>query len=497
MLGRAGTRGWTAALCLLALLPSRGAEINPTMPVANGSSLLEASPTVLVPELKSRPTTLSPTSTPGSTSLQPAVEDSKGTTAALPEPAANITAATMTTSTPGNGTTFPAGTPATTTLSPTTHESAAPETSPTSSTAPTDTMVPSENSTSPETPSLETPTSPSPATNIIQFTLGFHPSCCTGSCVALDWSSWMGTGALKLPTVLLGGRGEIKCSSVKEVRVSQSICLRLNQTSSCVPFLIPQAKNPIESFCSILMVLYTCEACQECQQCHTSSTLGGTLAKHGKCFLLTSGAKPSPWTLPPAMAAVPPVGSGGAGYSLDLWPALGSGEDFLRDNGEALARVLCAGEPEAGPCSWRLAQSEVAPHCLLLLMANLTELSSKLQFLRQHQSELRKLGIHELSEEDVARHQSYSRKTLIALVTAGLLLAVLGIAGYFLMNRRSWSPAGERLGEDPYFSENGGGPRASPERQPKAATSHGAQENGRAAPRNGHSAPHAVADTEL
>lgn len=55
------------------------------------------------------------------------------------------------------------------------------------------------------------------------------------------------------------------------------------------------------------------------------------------------------------------------------------------------------------------------------------------------------MGIHELSEEDVARHQSYSRKTLIALVSAGLLLAVLGLAGYFLMNRRSWSPAGERL----------------------------------------------------
>lgn len=63
---------------------SGGAEVNLTMPMANGSSLLEASPTVLVPELESRPTTLSPTSTPGSTSLQPAVEDSKGTTAALP-----------------------------------------------------------------------------------------------------------------------------------------------------------------------------------------------------------------------------------------------------------------------------------------------------------------------------------------------------------------------------------------------------------------------------
>lgn len=55
------------------------------------------------------------------------------------------------------------------------------------------------------------------------------------------------------------------------------------------------------------------------------------------------------------------------------------------------------------------------------------------------------LGIYSLTEEDVGSHQSHSRKTLIALVTAGLLLAVLGLAGYFLMNRRSWSPAGERL----------------------------------------------------
>ncbi|XP_054983557.1 hematopoietic progenitor cell antigen CD34 isoform X2 [Sorex araneus] len=172
-------------------------------------------------------------------------------------------------------------------------------------------------------------------------------------------------------------------------------------------------------------------------------------------------------------------------------------EDFRRDSGEALAQVLCAGEPVAGPCSWQLAQSEVTPYCLLLLVANRTELSSKLQVLRKHESDLRKLGVHSLTEEDVGSHQSHSRKTLIALVTAGLLLAILGLAGYFLMNRHSWSPAGERLGEDPYFTENGGGPGASPERQPKAAASCGAQENGQAPPRNGHSAPHTVADTEL
>lgn len=56
-----------------------------------------------------------------------------------------------------------------------------------------------------------------------------------------------------------------------------------------------------------------------------------------------------------------------------------------------------------------------------------------------------KLGIQGFTEQDVGSHQSYSRKTLIALVTSGILLAVLGTTGYFLMNRRSWSPAGERL----------------------------------------------------
>lgn len=56
-----------------------------------------------------------------------------------------------------------------------------------------------------------------------------------------------------------------------------------------------------------------------------------------------------------------------------------------------------------------------------------------------------KLGIRDFTEQDVGSHQSYSRKTLIALVTSGILLAVLGTTGYFLMNRRSWSPTGERL----------------------------------------------------
>uniref|UniRef100_A0A2K6H023 CD34 molecule n=1 Tax=Propithecus coquereli TaxID=379532 RepID=A0A2K6H023_PROCO len=187
------------------------------------------------------------------------------------------------------------------------------------------------------------------------------------------------------------------------------------------------------------------------------------------------------------------------------------GEDFKKDKGEDLAQVLCREEQadaEAGArvCSLLLAQSEVRPQCLLLVLGNRTEISSKLQLLKKHQSDLTKLGIKNFSAQDVESHQSYSRKTLIALVTSGVLLAVLGITGYYLMNRRSWSPTGERLGEDPYYTENGGGqgyssgPGASPEAQGKASVNRGAQENGtgQATSRNGHSArQHVVADTEL
>ncbi|XP_010214012.1 PREDICTED: hematopoietic progenitor cell antigen CD34, partial [Tinamus guttatus] len=97
-----------------------------------------------------------------------------------------------------------------------------------------------------------------------------------------------------------------------------------------------------------------------------------------------------------------------------------------------------------------------------------------------------KLGIKSLRRGSVRSHQDFSRKTLIALVTSGLLLAFLGLAGYFLMRRRSWSPAAERLGEDPYYLESDSQgntmlttashePAEPPE---KANANGGAQENG-------------------
>ncbi|XP_008823015.1 hematopoietic progenitor cell antigen CD34 isoform X2 [Nannospalax galili] len=129
-------------------------------------------------------------------------------------------------------------------------------------------------------------------------------------------------------------------------------------------------------------------------------------------------------------------------------------EEFKKEKGEGLIQILCGkedveAEAGTGMCSLLLAQSEVKPECLLLVLANSTELSSKLQLMEKHQSDLRKLGIQSFKEEDVGSHQSYSRKTLIALVTSGVLLAILGTTGYFLMNRRSWSPTGERLELEP------------------------------------------------
>ncbi|GAB1285914.1 Hematopoietic progenitor cell antigen CD34 [Apodemus speciosus] len=129
-------------------------------------------------------------------------------------------------------------------------------------------------------------------------------------------------------------------------------------------------------------------------------------------------------------------------------------EEFKKEKGEDLIQILCGKEEAdadagASVCSLLLAQSEVRPECLLMVLANSTELSSKLQLMEKHQSDLRKLGIQSFNKQDIGSHQSYSRKTLIALVTSGVLLAILGTTGYFLMNRRSWSPTGERLELEP------------------------------------------------
>ncbi|KAL2770897.1 hematopoietic progenitor cell antigen CD34 isoform a precursor [Daubentonia madagascariensis] len=371
-------RGWTA-LCLLSLLPSGFTNTDNLTTVATELSTLgtfSAFPTNLSNEETTAPSTF------GSTSPYPVSLDSNGTTATISETTVNFTSTSGVTPVPGTtNSSVQLQTSLAITVSTTLANFSTSEMTWKPSVSPGNVSDPLLNHTSLETSPTEPYISPSPTASTI--------------------------------------KGEIKCSGIKQVRLTQGICLELDEASSC--------------------------------------------------------------------------------------------EDFKKGKGEGLTQVLCREEQadaEAGAhmCSLLLAQSDVRPQCLLLVLANRTEISSKLQLLKKHQSDLRKLGIQGFTEQDVASHQSYSRKTLIALVTSGVLLAVLGITGYYLMNRRSWSPTGERLGEDPYYTENGGGqgyssgPGASPEAQGKASVNRGAQENGtgQATSRNGHSArQHVVADTEL
>ncbi|KAM7053723.1 hematopoietic progenitor cell antigen CD34 isoform 2-T2 [Molossus nigricans] len=326
MLGRRGARaergmprGWTA-LCLLSLLPSGFTNTDNSTTVTTESSTTGMSPTV--PIDVSSPETITPR-TRESTTFSPVSQDSNGTTAAISEPTVNFTSTSGITPVPGT-----------------------------------------------VNSSVETQTSlatimASTLTNFSTSEMTLKPNMSLGNITEPPYNSTsLVTFSIKPYTSLSPTsssiKEEIKCSQVKEVNLTQAICLKLSKTYSC--------------------------------------------------------------------------------------------EDFKKDNGEDLTRILCTkdqAEAGAGVCSLLLAQSEVEPLCLLLVLANRTDVPSKIQFLKSHQSDLEKLGIQDVFEESVGKHQSYPRKTLIALVTSGILLAVLGTTGYFLMNRRSWSPTGERLELEP------------------------------------------------
>uniref|UniRef100_A0A8C6Z8P1 CD34 protein n=1 Tax=Nothoprocta perdicaria TaxID=30464 RepID=A0A8C6Z8P1_NOTPE len=178
---------------------------------------------------------------------------------------------------------------------------------------------------------------------------------------------------------------------------------------------------------------------------------------------------------------------------------------FLATKGAELWSAICeqGARRVPSPCRIQLAASEVERDCLLLVLPGEAG-----HLLAPLSVSLSQLGIKSLKRGSVRSHQDFSRKTLIALVTSGLLLAFLGLAGYFLMRRRSWSPAAERLGEDPYYpeSDSQGNTMATTasqepaERPEKGSARGGAQENGtgQAASPNGCSAPaHGLADTAM
>ncbi|XP_008114789.2 hematopoietic progenitor cell antigen CD34 [Anolis carolinensis] len=180
-------------------------------------------------------------------------------------------------------------------------------------------------------------------------------------------------------------------------------------------------------------------------------------------------------------------------------------EQFIDQKSKHLGKVLCAANDT---CHIKLTKSALNSKCILLVGVNDKGTDALDTVIADKRRDLQEVGITTHKQEDIESHKDYSRKTLIALVTSGLLLAFLGLAGYHLMKRRSWSPMGERLGEDPYYTENGshGTPAisvASHEQsnlQEKPNLNGGARENGTGQPasKNGHSTkPHVVADTEL
>ncbi|NXL42257.1 CD34 protein, partial [Podilymbus podiceps] len=114
---------------------------------------------------------------------------------------------------------------------------------------------------------------------------------------------------------------------------------------------------------------------------------------------------------------------------------------FLEMKGSDLWSAICEESAHHIPssCHIKLAKSEVDRDCMLLILdGERGQLPALFGVFFQ-------FGIKSLKREKVRNHQDFSQKTLIALVTSGLMLASLGLAGYFLMKRRSWSPAGERL----------------------------------------------------
>ncbi|NXM54016.1 CD34 protein, partial [Illadopsis cleaveri] len=120
-------------------------------------------------------------------------------------------------------------------------------------------------------------------------------------------------------------------------------------------------------------------------------------------------------------------------------------EDFLERKGLDLWRAICENGTHgvAAPCEIKLTPSSLDRDCLLLILRGEKDPDKLLNTLRE--SHWKKFGIESLKKESPRSPRDSSQKTLIALVTSGLLLAFLGLAGYFLMRRRSWSPAGERL----------------------------------------------------
>ncbi|XP_054504973.2 hematopoietic progenitor cell antigen CD34 [Agelaius phoeniceus] len=189
----------------------------------------------------------------------------------------------------------------------------------------------------------------------------------------------------------------------------------------------------------------------------------------------------------------------------------GTCERFLERKGLDLWQALCENRTHSAesPCKIQLAPSSLDRDCLLLILEGEKDPDKLLNTLPK--SHWEKFGIESLKKQSPRGRRDSPQRTLIALVTSGLLLALLGLAGCLLMRRRSWSPAGQRLAEDPYDTENGSQGNTmlmSPSQEPAELqekpnlpkVNGGTQEKGpgHASSQNGHSGrQHRPADTEM
>ncbi|KAM3935411.1 hematopoietic progenitor cell antigen CD34 [Leptodactylus fuscus] len=173
-------------------------------------------------------------------------------------------------------------------------------------------------------------------------------------------------------------------------------------------------------------------------------------------------------------------------------------ETLDKEKREELRTFLC-GIMNTSDCNVTIHSSEVQPKCILWVPTS-----------ADAETKLRNIAAKnpfptEIKWEQISDHQTKSQKTMIALVTCGILLAAFILAGYFLNNRESWSPGRQRLGEDPYCTETDsqGNTLVSVSAHAQDKPNNGTRENGTGqtvspTAKNGHSSKkQTVSDTEL
>ncbi|OCT91604.1 hypothetical protein XELAEV_18014663mg [Xenopus laevis] len=128
-------------------------------------------------------------------------------------------------------------------------------------------------------------------------------------------------------------------------------------------------------------------------------------------------------------------------------------DDLLKlDQGDTLRSVLCnVTNSYTSQCHLSLYTSETNQNCILWVLKGMASKDAK-EALESHYSALQKKDFV-YKWEQISDHQTKTKKTLIALVTVGVLMAFIIVTGYYLSNRESWTPGRQRLGEDPYYTE--------------------------------------------